>query len=194
MDAKERLMIALNLIPGINYINNGNKIRKCLTITKKTSIPSGAIKASKTIAKKEEKKISETISKKGGKNNNTDKKGEKKKDKKEDKKEDGEKPKGWPKNYSMHDNCNQALRQAKKDNNIPLSRQPEQTKPNFSKPKFGNDEKIQPGKVFVYKDIYGKDVEFRWDKKGHEFDDGTKIPPHFNGPNDMHYIYDDKKK
>ena len=73
-------------------------------------------------------------------------------------------------------------------------KKPEQTKPNFSKPKFGNDEKIQPGKDFVYKDINGKDVEFRWDKKGHKYDDGTEVPPHINGPHDMHYIYDDKKK
>ena len=179
LDAKERLMIALNLIPGIKYINKGRKVGKCLGITNKASKSSVTIKASKTMGKKVEKKTSENLTKKGGKKNNTDKKGE----------VGNDKEKGLPNNYSCHDNFHQAFRQAKKDNDIPLSSQINNTKPNEDR-----RGKLQPGKVFEMKDVNNKDVELRWDKKGHKFDDGTELPPHINGPNGMHYFYKEKKK
>ena len=65
LDAKERLSIALGLIPGFNYINKGNKIRKCLTISNKAAKHSGVIKASKTIGKNGGKKVTETLAEKG---------------------------------------------------------------------------------------------------------------------------------
>ena len=178
LDPKERIMSALGLIPGINYINKGNKIRKSSTICNFAS--KNVIKASKTVGKKEGKKISEILAKKGGKQNETDKNLKKNEDKK---------PKDWPKNYSEHDNFHQAFRQAKKENNIPLSRQPEKIRPNIN----NQGEKVG-GKVFEFKDVNNKTVELRWDKDGHFYGDtGTFIPPHINyDPNKMHYIINPK--
>ena len=174
LDPKERIISALGLIPGINYINKGNKIRKSATICNLAS--KNAIKASKTVGKKEGKKISETVAKKEGKKNKTDK---------NVKTNEEKKPEDWPKKYSEYDNFHQAFRAAKKENNIPLSRQPEKIGPNIN-----NQEKVVNGKVFEFKDVNNKSVKLRWDKDGHfHKDTGTEIPPHINDPNKMHYLY-----
>ena len=51
---------------------------------------------------------------------------------------------------------------------------------------------IQYNGSLVYKDNDGKNVEFRDDRKGHEFESGYKLPPHINDPKDRHFFYDGK--
>ena len=189
LDLKERLMKALDLIPGLNSINNGKKISKVLTICNKGnkgSKPSKVVKASKNIARKTEKTNSDA--KKGEKKNNTDNK----KDEvtPEDMKE-YEKKIEFPENYSQHDNKRNAFRQLKKDLKIPLSSQPIKTKRN--KDRRGNS---QPGKIYEFKNydknIDKKTVEIRDDRMGHHFSDkDIYIPPHLNGPKgyEKHLIY-----
>ena len=166
LSPRERLMNALSLIPGMNYVNKAGNIRRSLTVYNKASKTS---KAAKNSAKNKGKK---------------DKKSEKEDIK--DKKEDSLPP---HENYARKDaNFHQAYRDAKRYCNIPKSDIPK-IKPNFK------DGKLKPGKIFEHKDVNGKPVILRDDCEGHKYNDGGKDqPPHINGPNDEHFYYDVKKE
>ena len=46
--------------------------------------------------------------------------------------------------------------------------------------------------VYAYKDIHGKEIEFRDDRVGHKFEVGYYLPPYINGPNEEHYFQNGK--
>jgi len=79
-----------------------------------------------------------------------------------------------------------ALRQVKRDNDVPCSQGPNSQDPN--KDKRGNK---QPGRQYNYTDSKGNNVTIRDDAKGHNYpDDPTQNRgSHFNGPDGKHYDY-----
>jgi len=94
----------------------------------------------------------------------------------------------FPKDYSNNiGNFNQALKDAKRLNNIPKN-----ANPIYKTDNYDLRDKWHEGAVYVYKDNDGKNVEFRDDRKGHEFESGYKLPPHINDPKDRHFFYDGK--
>ena len=94
----------------------------------------------------------------------------------------------YPKDYSSNiGNFNQALKDAKRLNNIPKN-----ANPIYKTDNYDRNDKWQEGSVYVYKDNDGKNVEFRDDRKGHNFESGYKLPPHINDPKERHFFYDGK--
>ena len=79
-----------------------------------------------------------------------------------------------------------AFNEAKRQNGIPTSQQPESTGPNLDR--RGNP---QPGKQYTFRDANGKEVIIRDDAEGHDFGDGDpqNRGPHFNDPAGNHYDY-----
>ena len=85
-----------------------------------------------------------------------------------------------------------ARRCAKRLNNIPKNDQGKKGE-NFDRRGLK-----QPGEVYhhkVIKDGVTENIDLRNDCKGHVFDDGTKLPPHFNDSKGRHIFYkaEDKK-
>ena len=121
----------------------------------------------------------------GGKKEKKEKNDKKEKKKKETVVKDG---KVHPKNYATEGaNFNQALKDAKRLNNIPKNDYP--TKIEENKDKRG---KHQPGKVYTYKEIKDgetKEIKFRDDCEGHDFGD-DKLPPHINDESGRHFFYE----
>ena len=81
---------------------------------------------------------------------------------------------------------NQAMRDAKRLNNVPENAEPKEVYANY-----GLDKKIQNGYVYVYEDIYGKMVVLRDDRDGHLYEGGYEIPPHINDLTEKkrHFFY-----
>jgi RHS repeat-associated protein len=79
-----------------------------------------------------------------------------------------------------------ALREAKRQNNIPTSRGPDEQGPNNDK--RGN---TQPGRTYQYTDAKGSSVTIRDDAGGHSYPDNPSQNrgPHFNDPQGNHYDY-----
>lgn len=139
---KDKLLEALNLIPGGNKEKSSKK-------DKKNKEEDDLIKKSKTI-----------------------------------------KGKKLPKNFAKDGaDYKQALKDAKKLNNIPKSNIPKEKKTNYDK-----RGKYQPGEVLVYKDANNKDFELRNDSEGHKFKDGAELGPHINDPDGRHFFYENNKK
>ncbi|NWG71603.1 MAG: hypothetical protein HXY23_08365, partial [Parvularculaceae bacterium] len=83
-----------------------------------------------------------------------------------------------------------ALNQAKRDNDVPTSKQPDKTGPNVDRQ--GN---TQPGRQYEYTSNSGEKVTIRDDAAGHTFKDdpSQNRGPHFNDDQGRHYDYDDKR-
>ena len=64
------------------------------------------------------------------------------------------------------------MKDAKRHYNIPKNQSPERKKTNLDR-----RDKKQPCYVYVYKDIHGKEIEFRDDHTGIKFEDGNYLPP-----------------
>jgi filamentous hemagglutinin len=79
-----------------------------------------------------------------------------------------------------------AFNEAKRQNNIPTSQQPESTGPNLDR---GNNP--QPGREYTFRDANGQEVIIRDDAAGHDFgpDDPQNRGPHSNDPDGNHYDY-----
>ena len=94
----------------------------------------------------------------------------------------------YPMDYSSNvGNFNQALKDAKRLNNIPKNDQPVEEKINID-----NQGKKQEGKVYVYKVIKDgetKNIELRDDRKGHDYGKDYPFPPHINDPSHRHFFY-----
>ena len=75
-----------------------------------------------------------------------------------------------------------AFRQAKRDNGIPVSEHPKDTKPNYDR-----RGRIQPGRVYNF----GNGKSIREDSEGHYFGNGDpqNRGPHFNDWENRHYDY-----
>ena len=101
--------------------------------------------------------------------------------------------KTYPMDHSSQiGNFNQALRDAKRNYNIPKNQEPEYVTDNYDK-----RGKRQDGEVYVYKITEnGKEklIELRNDCEGHKFEENYEIPRHINGPRKEHYFYKDKGK
>ena len=94
----------------------------------------------------------------------------------------------YPKDYSSNvGDFNQALKDAKRLNNIPKNQNPIYKTDNYDR-----RGKWQEGSVYVYKDKDGKNIEFRDDRKGHKFEEGYELPPHINDPKGRHFFYNGK--
>jgi RHS repeat-associated protein len=79
-----------------------------------------------------------------------------------------------------------AFNEAKRQNEIPTSQQPESTGPNMDK-----RDNVQPGRQYQFKNNNGEDVIIRDDAAGHVHtdDDTQSRGPHFNDPDGNHYDY-----
>jgi hypothetical protein len=79
-----------------------------------------------------------------------------------------------------------AFREAKRQNDIPVSKQPDSTGPN--KDKDGN---VQPGRQYTFKKKDEKDVIIRDDAAGHNYgpNDPQNRGPHFNDGKKNHFDY-----
>jgi RHS repeat-associated protein len=79
-----------------------------------------------------------------------------------------------------------AFNEAKRQNGIPTSQQPESTGPNLDR--RGDP---QPGKQYTFRDPNGKEIIIRDDAEGHYYGDGDpqNRGPHFNDPAGNHYDY-----
>ena len=128
----------------------------------------------------------------GGKNS---KKYESKKDSKKNEEQDlikksktiALKGNNLPKNFAKEGaSFKQAMREAKRANNIPKSNQPINTKAN-EKINYDKRYKKQPGKVEVFIDSNNKEVKLRIDSEGHKFKDGTELGPHINDRSKRHF-------
>ncbi len=77
-----------------------------------------------------------------------------------------------------------ALNEAKRQNKIPTSQQPESTVPNVDR-----RENPQPGRQYKFSDVNGKEVIIRDDAAGHDFGPGDpqNRGPHFADPAGNHY-------
>ena len=79
-----------------------------------------------------------------------------------------------------------AFREAKRQNGIPVSQQPEDVLPNTDR-----RGKKQPGLIYRFINMLGEIIDIRDDSAGHVFpDDPTQNRgPHFNDPAGNHYDY-----
>ena len=79
-----------------------------------------------------------------------------------------------------------AFNEAKRQNDIPTSQQPESTIPNVDR--RGNS---QPGTQYIFRDTSGNEVIIRDDAAGHNYGPGDpqNRGPHFNDPAGNHYDY-----
>lgn len=79
-----------------------------------------------------------------------------------------------------------ALKEAKRNNRVPTSQQPEEQSPNYDKQGKG-----QPGRLYKYRDSEGNPVNIRDDSKGHQYSDDPvqNRDPHFNDKAGNHYDY-----
>ena len=141
-----------------------------------------------------------------GKREKNEKKGEKKK-KEKGETYVGEDGKIYPKNYAREGaNFHQALKDAKRLNNIPKNLIPIEFENRDKKDKRqegsqyayflnGTDEKLDDkAKKDIIEKIKKKEkcdnvCVLRNDAAGHEYEDGYKIPPHINDPKDRHFEY-----
>lgn len=127
------------------------------------------------------------------KNKNSQKKGQKQpKKKKVNNNKNNEKAllgkKRFPKNYAREGaNHREALRQAKRDHNIPMGNQHINTKKN-QQINYNKRGQEQPGKVYKFKDVNNKEIIIRDDSNGHDFGNEYILPKHFN-VGDKHYFY-----
>lgn len=82
-----------------------------------------------------------------------------------------------------------AFNQAKRDNDIPTSQQPDATGPNVDR--RGN---TQPGRQYEFTNNAGEKVTIRDDAAGHQFPDdpSQNRGPHFNDDQGRHYDYPDE--
>jgi HNH/Endo VII superfamily nuclease toxins len=79
-----------------------------------------------------------------------------------------------------------ALNEAKRQNNVPTSQQPERVQPNADRKGT-----TQPGRQYQFRDVNGKKVIIRDDAAGHDYgpDDPQNRGPHFNDADGNHYDY-----
>jgi|SRR6185312_5309929 len=79
-----------------------------------------------------------------------------------------------------------AFNEAKRQNDIPTSQQPERTIPNVDR-----RGEPQPGMQYIFRDTSGNEVIIRDDAAGHYYGPGNpqNRGPHFNDPAGNHYDY-----